>query len=147
MVRFSTRELLLLFVTLAIGFAWFVDHQACQFAQLKLRYRSQKLLHEDGTSRIIVTEHFKPGFMGMQVWQVWRVTNGKHVDPIPLMTVEAGFQERQPNEPVLADGDILAITDLTKSFNFSIDKGLFLENKVPSHVYVGPFRYSIPELK
>jgi hypothetical protein len=145
MFKVTIRETLLLFIILGVAFAWFVDHHACQLAQLHLKYRSQKILRDDGNSRIVVTEHNKPGFMGLQVWQVWRVNNSPPAEPIPLLTVEAGFQERQPVEPIFANDD--TITDSTKSFTYSLDKGAFVENHVPSHVYVGPFRYSIPELK
>ena len=140
------REVFMYIAILALSAGWVIDHASMQLAQLHLKYRSQSVLYENDASKIVVTEHHKPGFMGMQVWQIWHVSkNGS--EPLPLVTVNAGFQERQPTQPILKQKDeAMVITDKTESFVFAIDTHTFVKNDVRDYVYAGSFRYSIPPI-
>jgi hypothetical protein len=140
------RQFVMFLLIVALSIGWAFDHAAMQFTQLHLKFRSQSTLQEDDLGRIVLTEHHKPGFMGMQVWQVWRAPSDG-TQPIPLMTVEAAFQESQPLQPLIerADGSAV-VTDKAKSFAFDINEGAFIENKVPEYVYRGSFRYSLPPI-
>jgi hypothetical protein len=145
-MRVNMREVLIFIVILGLVGGWVFDHAAMQFAQLHLKYRSQSVLHESDEAKIVLTEHQKPGFLGMQVWQVWRLPNDGS-EPVGLITVERRWQESQPLQPVIRRaGDEILVSDDAKSFAFDIPRGEFTENKEPESVYKGTFRYSLPPL-
>ncbi len=144
-VRFSVRDLFWLVLVVGMGCTWYFDHVAQRFAALSLRFHSQQLLHADATQEICVTEHYKPGFIGLPVWQVWSRPIGMR-EWQALFTVERGFQEAEPANPIAIEtSNGVRISDSSRSYEFDpVAKTLVRNSFLAQEVYAGPFRCSRP---
>jgi hypothetical protein len=144
MCRVTIRDMMWLTVLVAVCLAWFVQYEASLFGRVSLKYDYEMELYSDGKDSIILTEHHTPGFLGLPVWQVWRLSAGQE-QPESMLTVEAAFQEREPGIPVVREtSDDVVITDELNSFAFSLSTNKFATNRVNNHVYSGPFRHAPP---
>jgi hypothetical protein len=132
--------LALLIVIALWGFKEFSDALAAVFL---IPIEEQGSLYRDEAEEICWTSHRKPGMMGRAVYQVWT----KPVDSnqwTTILTLEPA-QDVPIGQPIAKQtSNSIVLTDEAGSFEFDLQRKVFIMNEYPESVYSGPFRCCEP---